>query len=68
MKCPECGIENSKVARYCGGCGSKLSSKKFGEFTSSIFINMILWMIIASIIGEIYAIIALSVVAVILGA
>lgn len=59
MKCSKCGSENPENAVYCQQCGGSLSVKKFGEFTNSTFINTILWMIIASILGEIYTVITM---------
>ena len=60
--CPKCGAENQKNAKYCQSCGTNLPIEKFkGEFTGDKFLNTLIWMFIAAILGEMYAIITLPI-------
>ena len=66
MKCVNCGTENLKEANYCQECGSTLDFKVKGRFTNNILLNTIIWLFIASILSEAYAVIAMSLCSVII--
>ena len=35
MKCPNCNLENSEGAKFCGKCGTTLISERVGEITKT---------------------------------
>ncbi|HVM34253.1 MAG TPA: AAA family ATPase [Actinomycetota bacterium] len=43
--CPECGFENGKQARFCGGCGTRLEEERVGrkerKFATALFADVV---------------------------